>query len=247
MGMDPTANNGNGAPRLRLREIISNLAAVAVSPRPTIRKLLASPDERVALALVLLATLSHFLLDDEFRNLEQAVRATQPALGALITFVWLVAGALLTIALFFVFSFAVTWIGRLFGGIATPRETRVALAWGTAPLVWSLLWVIPARLFFIAIAVPDAFREAILGHRNPGDFIATKTVAVVIVGLFVAMLEIAVVTWTTVVTSQCLGEANRFSSWRGFGTFVISIVIPGVLLIGSVVTFAAILKLASSF
>lgn len=233
----------NGRTPLRPAVVLKGLVTVLVAPRETVRTFLDAPDDRLSFALVLLGTIATTLLRNDHASRFGFVRSLPAPLSALLVFVAVLVMAAVTAVLFYLSSHLGAWIGRALGGRANAREVRVAIAWGSVPMIWSLLFVVPARVLIFAIGAQNALRAAILGHHHPGDFLATRTVAVMIIGLVVALLFLAVLVWTLVVTSQCLGEAHRFSSVLGFVTLVASVAIPLFVVIGSIVGFVTMVSM----
>jgi hypothetical protein len=107
------------------------------------------------------------------------------------------------------------------GGTGDIRGVRAAVAWGLAPVVWALLYRIPAA-FWVARAQATSVRMR--GGTiafDPGRMADGCGLALVF-----ALVELAVFIWCAVVMSNTVAEAHRFSAWHGLGTLVISAIVP---------------------
>ncbi len=198
-------------------------ATILVRPRETIRSILARPQSRTIVLLVLLAAVSALIRDVRL----QAYRSLSAA--AVMPSGWHIAAgcvAFLIAALLLSYAFALlAWgIARLLGGTADRRAVRVALAWSLVPLIWALLYRIPVALFWPAIATglnPPENPLAIL--RSLAASMSLYAVASTAV---IALLTIAVDLWCFVIASVALSEVNGFSTWRGAATVGFSLLAP---------------------
>lgn len=121
-----------------------------------------------------------------------------PLMGA---FVWWILGGVFL------------WTGRLLGGQATWRETRGAFAWATIPYSAQLvLWVVQLPIF---------------GHELFTDATPTIDNSIPLLALYVlfGLLEMALSIWFFVTLSQGLAAAHNFSSWLGFFSIILPVLI----------------------
>jgi hypothetical protein len=142
----------------------SPLRDIWLSPRSTIRGLVATAPTRGVLVLPWLAGFGGFLCsiapktNDKF-PLPFAVPMC------------LVVGPLLAYGIVFVSGFLTTWTGRMLGGQGQHHELRLALAWSQAPLLPSLVLWIPG-------AIPGSFLASVV---DLGLVLWSEALAVVLV------------------------------------------------------------------
>lgn len=206
---------------------LANLAAVMVRPRRTMRRILDAPRDRMIVPLVLLATVSGLIGDvsireiqENYGNLDPRMRIILPAafVGLLILFP----------LLFYVFGWVAHFIARSLDGTATIKAVRSALAWGMAPAVWALLYRIPAMW----INQPAQLKmDKTGGTQLSFDF--SRLDSGCGLALLFGLLDLAVTIWWLVASSRTLAEAEGFSAARGFGTLVLCLVAPMVVMIAA--------------
>jgi hypothetical protein len=110
------------------------MLAIWLSPRQTIRSIVATDPTRGVLLVSWLAGFALFL-DALMPKVQPKFPAGAVVLGAL------AAGPLVAFFLVFVEALLTAVAGRLLGGRAGALELRTALAWANAPLLWLLvLW-----------------------------------------------------------------------------------------------------------
>ena len=120
-------------------------------------------------------------------------------------------------------------MSRLLEGTATAREIRSAMAWGAAPAVWALLYRLP-----VAVLWPGSESRMRVGSEQL--IIKPSLMGMGCVGMVIfTAVELTMFIWLLVVASNTLGEANRFSTARGFGTIVLTSISP------LLITLAAVL------
>ena len=203
------------------------LAKILVRPRAVMREILDQPRDRMVLPLVLLVILSGYAGDLDRQEMNRVAQGLEQSWPVVIGILLLVTAIL--VALFYGFAWLAAFIGRkLFEGTATTREVRSALAWGGAPAIWALLYRIPVmtRAEGAKIELDQGLRIE-LGHLGDGCLFA----------LLVGFLELVTMVWTFTVASQTLGEAHRFSGWRGLGTLVAVFAVPVIVLIAAALSF----------
>lgn len=201
--------------------------AILVQPRRTMRRILDDGGAIApAIAMLLVAFVSASLADFDLR----AMREILANLGMLVSVVGAIAilllGACLWVGMFSLVAWLALLTGRMLGGVATYREAWLALAWGTAPGAWALLYRIPAMIFwneswkavhgeapFIRVADTVAFQVP-----SP----EASCSAVMVLGL----LDLVVVAAYFFVAGRALAEAQRINSWAGLGNLVLAFVAP---------------------
>ena len=182
------------------------------------RRVLASERSRRVIPILLLAICSSMLGEIRKRQMPVEIAQLTPPVWVMVM-VGIVASALILLLMFYGLSWVAVGAGRALEGKGTARDVQAALAWGTAPVVWALLYRVPAAI----LAKPPS------GLRVDISWI--YFIAIVIA-------EIAVFVWWVITTSNTLAVAHHFSAPRGFATLLITMSLPFVLLIAGLLTFA---------
>lgn len=206
---------------------LANFVAAGFRPRPTMRRILDAGRDRMVLPLVLLAAISFALGDAERPNLG-GLDPSKGLLFVLLAVAGVVAGLLFIVLLFYLFSWAATAIGRALEGQGSAREVRSAIAWGAVPFLWALLYRVPAAIWFpvTRTRVEAGSAKFTLDPAAGGSTCLTMV-------LF-GMLEVLVLIWYLIVASNTLGEAHRFSAWRGLATILLTAATPIVIVVAAV-------------
>jgi hypothetical protein len=106
--------------------------------------------------------------------------------------------------------------GRWLSGHGTASDLRAAYVWSFVPgLHLGALLLLPYLMFVAFGPDPDQIQE------TPG---------LLFVGFFV-VLYLCVCVWFMILHSKCIGEAHRFSAWRGLGTYVLANILLQVLVL----------------
>ncbi|WP_271853404.1 Yip1 family protein [Planococcus maritimus] len=121
--------------------------------------------------------------------------------------------------------------GKLFGGVGTYTEMFRAVTTSSIPQIWLL----PMWLIWL-LASPATFYM----ENDPLQTQADTGIGMVI-GFILLAATFVVGVWTFVIQCKAVGEAHRFSAWKGF--FVI--VIPSVLLSVVIMLFLVFILFAS--
>ncbi|MCJ1908916.1 Yip1 family protein [Planococcus ruber] len=117
-------------------------------------------------------------------------------------------------------------VGKLFKGTGTYIELFKAVATSMIPQIWLL------PLFLILMIVsPDLFFAGSESASNGAIFF---------MAIFAVILAIVTI-WGIVIQSKAIGEAHRFSSWKGFFTLLIPSLIIGIIVIAFMVIIFMIL------
>ena len=192
-------------------------------PRRTMRRILDEGRDRMVVPLVLLAYVSALFRDLSVEGFRVALESTAPGhLAAILAFL-LICVPLAAVLILYGLSWVVAHIGHLFDGVGTTRETRSALAWGLAPIIWALLYRIPGS-FTHPATTPGRSLELFRLFQRGG------------VSALFAFTELLLLVWYLVVASATLGEAHRFSTLRGFATLLSIFAIPFILALAFVLT-----------
>lgn len=116
-----------------------------------------------------------------------------------------------------VFVHLVAWLlrktGNWLGGKASFIETRSAIAWSSVPIIWTLLFWIPA----IAIFGNKLFQNVDIDLQS--DFLLIPPL------IIVAIAAVVIGIWFLFVFFNCLGEAHRFSAWKALAATIIGLLI----------------------
>lgn len=170
--------------------------AIWIMPRKTIRQIVdADPDRHVAILAVLsgvaraLDIAAKQMLGDMMSLKDMLIICVIGGIVGGVLWLWL-RGELYR------------WTGSWFGGKATAREVRAAVAWSSIPDVVMLLTFI----LIIAFFGHDWFTSSSYWVYNPFALH-------LILGL--AILGATLLVWRMVLFIKCLSEVHRFSSWRG--------------------------------
>jgi hypothetical protein len=133
----------------------------------------------------------------------------------------------LWVLFFYAFGWGVTFAGRWLEGQATAADVRAAVAWGLAPLIWSIVYRIPATAYMS--------RLMIHGSRDIGSVAEFVKQGGCSVAVAVLAIQIVLYAWVAYVMSACVGEALHVSSWKGFGAIAITAAVPLVATIAAVI------------
>lgn len=207
------------------------LGRIWVRPRETMRQVVAlGPQPRLEAALWTLG-----LASEQWGRGERRLALPDSTWGILA----LVAGAAVAIlAALYVMGFLVRWTARLLGGRGAGPQVRAALAWGMTPHAWALLYRGP-RLWLGA--GPD--QPLLRVDSGAGVFAIhwpTLTPLALTAQIAFGLLDAGVAIAGLVILSRCLGEVSGFSAWRGFGSWLLAIMIAAALVTAGVVAGVAL-------
>jgi len=147
---------------------IHPLRDIWLSPRDTVRALVATDPTRGVIVLSWFVGLAMFL---EPMTSKASDRFPLPA--AMVTA--LLAGPMLSFGLVFLQSLLTTGTGRLLGGEAGPVELRAAFAWAQAPLLGLLV------LWWPAMSMPGGRGKLALDFAGVALFVWAEALAIVLV------------------------------------------------------------------
>ncbi|MGB6406103.1 MAG: Yip1 family protein [Planococcus donghaensis] len=190
-------------------ESLNPFIAIWTRPRATVRYVIEEKSSRFTFLLIVLSGFVGGLLAT--LNSEQFL----PIVGILLLALFFgPIGAAVSTA---IGSGIYLLIGRLFKGEATYTEMFRAVLVGQIPQIW----LIPIVVLWIVLLPETYFVES---GQMPFEDMDVMTI---IFSLILGVVSI----WTLFVQSNAVGEAHRFSAWKGF--FVI--VIPAILFVGIIV------------
>jgi len=105
----------------------------------------------------------------------------------------------------YVYGFLFYFFGqRLFGGQTNYRDARMVYAWGLIPGAWTTLAILAVALLVVVASATGS------------------SVSIQLLLVTFGILGVVAAVWGLVVQAQALGEAHRFSAWRGLGTIIVS-------------------------
>lgn len=203
------------------------LLEVAVRPHAAMRWILDNRGSRGILLLVLAAFGSSVTKEFDWRRFVEASDSVGLVQLAGIVIAGIVIGAALWVGMFYGIAWIATAAGRFFGGSGDYKSVRTALAWGLAPVILALIYRIPALMVWPA--------AMLAGGRNRPAVKVSDSIQITaqafadIPGYQIAilmLLDAAILIWYLVVASMTLAEAQRISSWAGFGNLVLAVVLP---------------------
>jgi hypothetical protein len=180
--------------------------SIWIKPRATIRAIVDVDPERYVILLAVIAGIGEALNRASSKNLGD----TLPILAILI--IAAIFGAVGGVLSLYISGALLSWIGGMFGGQASAREVRTAIAWSSVPFIWSMaFWIPNLGLYGNEMFTSDT------------QYIDNFPLGVLIIG----SLEVIIVIWTFIVYLKCLGEVHGFSAWKAFFVSII----PGFVLV----------------
>ena len=205
------------SPPVSTSEPLNPWFSIWVSPRATMRQILATDPRRL---VHLLATVAG--AGGAFQSL-QMPDAVVDAVGLYpLVVLKLFVGAAVGLIILYLFGFLVRLTGSWLGGTGNFVAIRAALAWSTVPNIWSTLLWLPVLVFL----GEDAF------NLNIESQLETPGALFLIVPLVVISAVVSV--WSVIILMNCLAEAHGFvSAWQGFGAYfnAVLIIMAAVLII----------------
>ncbi len=209
---------------------LADLWTILYRPRQTMRRILDSGGDRWSVPVVLLAFFCASADDVSIRGIAAMLPGIKllPTM-AIVTLILLLSAAMWVIMLF-VLSWIAAFVGRILGGAATASDVRAALAWAIVPLIWSVIYRVPAGVYKNRIDVASInLRQAQLNVLAHGGC--------VLVVVFFA-LQALFALWSLTIATFTLAEAQRFSTERGFVNLAIAIALPLLVFAAAMFTFS---------
>jgi hypothetical protein len=195
----------------------SPFITIWISPRSTVRRIVAeNPDLHVTM-LVCLAGVGQTLDRASMRNAGDKLPMTAIIGAACII------GPLVGLLSLWISSHLLRWTGRWIGGTGNRQHIKTAIAWAAVPLVVALpLWV-PSLLLFGS----DVFTEE-TPRLDAEPLLLIPFIAI-------AVAEAVMAIWSLVVLCHTIAEVQGFrSAWSGFGNLLLAgavIIVPLLLLV----------------
>jgi len=188
-------------------ERVNPFTAIWLKTRETVRYVIEEKSMGFVILLMLLSGISSGLVGAMDTELNQLMPVWGIILGSVIL------GPILVLIIYAVMAGIYFVTGKLFKGVGTYNELFKASGTAAIPQIW----LIPVYLIWM-LGSPESYFAQPLGAESSGEGSILSIIGTVI---------IAVVTiWSIFVNSKAIGEAHRFSSWKGFFTIMIpSIVI----------------------
>jgi len=198
---------------------LADLLTILYRPRETMRRILDGGPDRWAVPIVLLAFVCASVSDTDIRALRDVLPGIDFLSVIAVVIAALVVGAAMWVLALFILSWIAAPIGRMLGGTGTVADVRAALAWAMVPMIWSVIYRIPLAMFKSRIPVrPDQHVKDIL--LNFVEHGGCAFIAVLLA------LQVVFFLWSLFVASSTLGEAQRFSTEKGFVNMAITLALP---------------------
>ena len=195
--------------------------AIVLAPGRTMRMLLDRGGASWTVPLFLLAFASIALSDRSKMPFQVGVDTARSGGSFAVVVLMIVAAAAVFLAFAYLFSWIASLIGRMiFGGKGTSSEVRSAIAWGTVPLAWALLYRIPMALWAPRPS-GDVLNFAALGDH-------------VLLAVTVFALDLTVFVLAVVATSFTVAAAQRITPGEALGSLLLTFATPVVIAIAAV-------------
>ncbi|HEX7709271.1 MAG TPA: YIP1 family protein [Thermoanaerobaculia bacterium] len=207
---------------------LRDLASIVIRPRLTMRRIVERGD-RTFLPLVMLAAVAGILGDLNLPATWEGAGPFSPLLLLLVSVCAALLIALIAAGAFYLLSWIAYAVARLFEGKAGIEQVRSAMAWGLAPIVWSLLYRLP--MMFSRVGRGEAFSKIEIDQGivlDPGLLRQGCALA-----LLVLTIELVIAVWYFFVASNTLAEVAGFSAWRGFGTLLVTYASPTLIVLAA--------------
>jgi len=207
---------------------LKDLVTILYRPRETMRRILDRPD-RWSLQIVFLAFVCASVNGIDVRHFAAVWPGIRLLPGLMLLALSIIAGGFLWIVMLFILSWITTVIGRYMGGEGNARDVRAALAWAMVPIVWSPIYRLPLVLLGIGANInPEAN-----GRQEVLNFISRGGCSLLVLFLgFQLLFGIACLVYA----SFTLGEAQRFSTQRGFLNAVMTVALPIMVIAAAIFT-----------
>jgi Yip1-like protein len=205
------------------------LVTILYRPRATMRRILDSP-HRWTVQVVALAFVCASVNEIQSHELAAALPGVRLLPALALVALGLIIGPIGWLLLLWIIAWIALPIGRFLGGTATIRDIRAALAWGLVPVIYSPLYRIPGVIMVSRMHIEPRtnVREVLL------NLVAHGGCSMIVVYLMLQLIfEIACI----VLGSYTLGEAQRFSTQKGFVNVISALVVPVAVILAAVFSF----------
>ena len=180
--------------------------SIWTSPRATVREILDTDPAYMVLPLTALAGFFESLGRASWKNLGDHVSLP------LILLFCAIGGPLGGLLGLYVGSAVLSWTGSWIDGLASPRQIRAAMAWSSVPFICAGILYLP-QLVLVGKGLFISQRPAI----------EVGSIKFAILGL--SILQMIAGIWSFVVFWICLGETQRFSTWKALVNVLLIIVL----------------------
>ncbi len=173
-------------------------------PRTTIQQIIDSNPEHLVGVLAILAGFSRALDRASNRNLGDSMEL--PFIIMLALFTGMIVGTL-TLA---IGSILIRWTGKWLGGQASSKDIRAAMAWSYVPIIWALIfWGLEIIIFGKELFTS----EAPLLESSPSMLYLYTSLA---------SIETIISIWAFAIFILCLGQVQKFSTWKALVNAVLA-------------------------
>jgi Yip1-like protein len=206
-----------------------DLVTVLYRPRETMRRVLDGGRDRWTVPLIVLAFICASVGDSDIPELGRVLPGLSlSATLALVALGLLLFAACWVIALY-VFALLATIVGRWLEGQGEIADVRAALAWGVVPVIWTVILRIPIAVYSsrLIAQTPDK-------HRMLMDFILKGGC---VIAALATTYQLLLFLWVMYVVSSTVGEALRFSSWKGLATIAMTVGVPVIIAVAAALAF----------
>ncbi len=195
-----------------------DLLTILYQPRETMRRILDAGPDRWAVQIVLLAFVCTAVSDADAGRLNQTFPGMKMVPVLAIVALTMILSALGWVLFLYLVGWVTTAIGRALGGEGTVADVRAAVAWAMVPLIWSVIYRIPATIF------ATHFHYTTMNSREMiFNFLAHGGCSIAIVYFAVRFLVSLLCLY---VASNTIGEAQRFSSPMGLASIALTLALP---------------------
>ncbi len=205
---------------------LKDLARILYQPRETMRGILDSGQHRWTAEITALASICAAAGDADVRVLQKGLPSLEIVPTLALALLALIGGAIVWVLLLYLLSWLATFVGRKLDGQGAAADVRAALAWSLVPVIWAVILRIPLVIYQQRFVLEGGSPWTVLGNLIEQGGCTLAVILLTVQLLF----RVAVV----VLASFCVGEAMRFSTWKGFGTVAISAAIPIVVVVAAV-------------
>lgn len=212
-----------------MAEKVNPFTAIWLQTRKAVRYVIDAKSAGYAIALILLAGIGSGLMGMQSSGLNDSIPTWLILIGALLLFpVISLASAAVIAALYLV-------VGKLFKGTGTYMDLFKTTGAAMIPYIW----LAPLLILWILVSPDTYFADPFAAAQPGGGAIA----GAVLYGVGAMILAI----WSIIIHSKAIGEAHRFSAWKGFFILMIPAVIFGLVIFGIVLLFIVLIAGATIY
>ena len=208
---------------------VNPFTAIWLQTRKAVRYAIDGKSVGYAIALILMAGIGSGLMGMQSSGMDDMMPVWAILLGAMLLFpVISLASTAIVAALYLV-------VGKLFKGTGTYMDLFKAAGAAMIPYIC----LAPLLILWILIS-PDTYFNDPFAVSQPGGAAIASAVLYGVGALIIAI-------WSIVIHSKAIGEAHRFSAWKGFFTLMIPAVIFGIIVFAIVLLFFILMAGATIF